>query len=204
MARLGIFGGTFDPPHLGHLILGQEACFQLDLDRLLWVVTADPPHKTDSQLAPVEARMAMVLAAIEGNAYFELSRIEVDRPGPHFAVDTLRLLRERYPDDELIYLIGGDSLRDLPDWNEPLEFIQTYDALGVMRRPDDQVDLDRLEAVLPGLTERLRFVDAPLLDISSSQLRRRIRAFHPVQYYMPPAVLELIIERRLYRDNVPA
>lgn len=199
MARLGIFGGTFDPPHLGHLILGSEACFQLALDQLLWVVTADPPHKTGNQLAPVMSRMDMVEAAIADNSYFELSRIEVDRPGPHFAIDTLKLLRKAYPEDELIYLIGGDSLRDLPNWNEPLEFIDTYDALGVMRRPDDQVDLERLETVLPGLTDRLRFVDAPLLDISSSEIRRRIRADKPVQYYLPPTVLQIIEERNLYR-----
>ncbi|HJS28119.1 MAG TPA: nicotinate-nucleotide adenylyltransferase [Anaerolineales bacterium] len=199
MARLGIFGGTFDPPHLGHLILGAEACFQLALDRLLWVVTAEPPHKAGDQLAPVEARLAMVEAAIAGNESFELSRIEVDRPGPHFSVDTLKLLRGAYPRDELVYLIGGDSLRDLPTWNEPLEFIQTYDALGVMRRPDDHVDLVQLEAALPRLVEKLRFVDAPLLDISSSELRRRLRAGQPVRYYLPPAVLEIIGERALYR-----
>jgi nicotinate-nucleotide adenylyltransferase len=170
------------------------------LDRLLWVVTAEPPHKAGDQLAPVEARLAMVEAAVAGNDCFELSRIEVDRPGPHFSVDTLKLLRSAYPHDELIYLIGGDSLHDLPAWNEPLEFIQTYDALGVMRRPDDHVDLVKLEAALPHLTENLRFVEAPLLDISSSELRRRLRAGQPVRYYLPAGVLEVIRKRGLYRE----
>jgi nicotinate-nucleotide adenylyltransferase len=198
VAKLGIFGGTFDPPHLGHLILGMEARYQLGLDRLLWVVTADPPHKAEQEMASLENRLEMVKAAIEGNSEFELSRIEVDRPGPHFAVDTIKLLRREYPGDELIYLIGGDSLHDLPGWNRPREFVEVCDAIGVMRRPDDHINLDRLEASLPGLSGKLRFVNAPLLDISSSELRQRVRESHPVRYYLPPAVLAIIRERELY------
>jgi nicotinate-nucleotide adenylyltransferase len=201
VARLGIFGGTFDPPHLGHLILGAEACFQLGLDRLLWVVTADPPHKSGHELAGLEDRLAMVEAAIEGNDAFELSRIEIDRPGPHYSADTLNILRDAHPSDELIYLIGGDSLHNLPGWSRASEFVQASDAIGVMRRPDDQVDLTTLEADLPGLVERLRFVDAPLLDISSSEIRRRIGSGHPVRYYLPPAVLEIIQTRGIYRSE---
>ena len=111
--RIGIFGGTFDPPHVGHLILAAEARDQLDLDCVLWVVTPDPPHKTTRALTPLETRLVMVHAAIDGDERFQISRIEIDRPGPHYSADTVRILAEEYPGSQLYYLMGGDSLRDL-------------------------------------------------------------------------------------------
>ena len=116
--RVGIFGGTFDPPHVGHLILAEECRTQLRLDRLLWVVTNQPPHKLDQTLSPVEKRVEMVQLSIAGNSHFELSRVDIDRPGPHYAVDTVRLLQEQLPEAELFYLMGGDSLHDLPTWHD--------------------------------------------------------------------------------------
>ena len=114
--RLGVFGGTFDPPHLGHLILAAEACSKLELERLLWVLTPDPPHKLDRKITPLEHRLAMVTLAIQDTPAFELSRVEIDRPGPHYMVDTLGLLMKAHPSAELVLLIGGDSLSDLPTW----------------------------------------------------------------------------------------
>jgi nicotinate-nucleotide adenylyltransferase len=198
--RIGIFGGTFDPPHLGHLILAAEAHYQLNLDRLLWVLTPDPPHKTGRKITSVADRLAMVEAAVLNDPRFEISRIEIDREGPHYAIETVQLLRKAHPGDELIYLVGGDSLQQLNTWYRPHDFIKACDALGVMHRPVNPLDMDRLEAQAPGITSKVRFLDAPLLEISSRELRRRIALGGPYQYYLPPEVVAVIEARNLYRN----
>jgi len=172
----GLFGGSFDPPHVGHLILASEAYAQLGLTRLLWILTPTPPHKLEKLISPVEHRLAMLQAAIAGNASFELSRVELDRPGPHYTLDTLQVIRAASPSAGLVLLIGGDSLHDLPAWHRPAELVAACDRIGVMRRPGDSADLPLLEQRLPGLTEKIRFVEAPLLDIASSDIRRRAAA----------------------------
>jgi nicotinate-nucleotide adenylyltransferase len=197
--RVGIFGGTFDPPHLGHLILAAEAQAQLRLEKVLFVLTADPPHKRGRQFAPIADRLAMVEAAIGGHDIFGLSRIEIDRPGPHYAVDTMQLLAKDHAGKNLVYLIGGDSLRDLPEWNRPQEFIDACAAIGVMRRPRTRIDLDDLAQALPGLSAKLEFVDAPLLEISSSEIRERIRDGGHYRFYVSGAVYEIIQKRGLYK-----
>jgi nicotinate-nucleotide adenylyltransferase len=185
---------------LGHLILAAEALHQLELARLLWVLTADPPHKTHRVITPLADRLAMVDAAISDNPAFELSRVEIDRPGPHYAIETVELLRERFPSDELVYLLGGDSLGGLPvSWHRPRDFVAACDLLGVMYRPGDSVDLARLETQIPGLTQKVRLIDAPLLEISSRELRRRIAMREPYRYYLPPAVIQVIATRGLYQ-----
>ncbi len=105
---LGLFGGTFDPPHIGHLILASEAYAQLGLERLLWVLTPDPPHKQGQTISALEQRLAMVKLAIQDNPDFQLSTVELDRPGPHFALDTVRIIAEQNPACDLVYLMGGD------------------------------------------------------------------------------------------------
>jgi nicotinate-nucleotide adenylyltransferase len=197
--RLGIFGGTFDPPHLGHLILAAECHAQLGLEKVVFVPTADPPHKRGRQFAPVADRVGMVEAAIRGQGIFELSRVEIDRPGPHYALDTMKFLASEYTENDLVYLIGGDSLRDLPDWNRPKEFIAACSAIGVMRRPRTRIDISQLESKLPGLSAKLEFVEAPLLEISSTEIRQRVREGGHYRYYLPNAVYEIIQERKLYR-----
>lgn len=196
--RIGIFGGTFDPPHLGHLILAAEARSQLALDRLLWVLTPQPPHKSGRPVTPLEARLEMLQATIADNPMFELSTIEIDRPGPHYSADTVQLVRQQYPDSTLAFLMGGDSLRDLPGWRQAQEFVERCDILGVMRRPYQRFDLPALEAKLPGVSARVQFIRAPLLEISSRQIRRRIAEGRPHRYYLPPAVLAVIQQRGLY------
>jgi len=132
--RCGIFGGTFDPPHVGHLALALAAQQQLNLDRVLWVPTADPPHKLGQPLSPVQDRLDMVLAAIQGQPGFEISRVDIDRPGPHWSADTVWLLKHAQPDVEWVFLMGGDSLRDLPHWGRPQELLANA-SLGVLLRP---------------------------------------------------------------------
>lgn len=197
--RLGIFGGTFDPPHLGHLILAAEARSQLQLDRLLWVLTPYPPHKRNQIVSSLEQRLDLLKAALAPDDGFELSRVEIERPGPHYAVDTIDILQKQYPDACLYYLIGGDSLHDLPTWYQPQRILERITGLGVMRRPGDDVDPAALEQALPGIGSKLLMIDAPLMEISSSELRQRIISGRPFRYYLPPAVYNLIIERGYYQ-----
>lgn len=199
--RIGIFGGTFDPPHLGHLILAAEAHHQCRLDRLLWVLTPDPPHKPDQTITPLATRLEMVQACIADAPEFELSTVDIDRAPPHYALDTVRLLREQYPDDELVYLMGSDSLLNLHLWHRPLDFIRACDGIGVTRRSDEDIHLPALEARLPGLAEKVQFVVSMILGISSSEIRTRIGSGAPVRYYLHPKVYQLIGERRLYRGD---
>ncbi len=196
--RIGIFGGTFDPPHVGHLILAEECRTQLSLDLLLWVVTDNPPHKQSVTISPIEQRVEMVMKAIDGNPAFQLSRIDIDRPGPHFAIDTVKLLKNEYPNAEMFYLMGGDSLHDLPTWNRPQDFIRVCDGIGVMRRHEDKVDLESLEKVLPGISRKVSIVEAPILEISSKQIRQRITEKMGYRYYLRDTVYKAIQELGLY------
>ncbi len=198
--KIGVFGGTFDPPHLGHLILAAEAQFQLRLDQVWFVLTPTPPHKLGFQITPVDIRLNLLRAALKDSPGFSISRVEIDRPPPHFAADTVRLLKSQLPQDEIIYLLGGDSLHDLPTWYNPQEFVAHCDLLGVMRRPGDAVDLQRIEAQLPGITAKVRFIDAPLIEVSSSKIRARVAARRPYRYFLPPQVVELIEAQGLYRS----
>lgn len=197
--RIGVFGGSFDPPHNGHLRLAQAAREQLRLGRVLWAPAGDPPHKRYQTLSPIEDRVALVEAAIAAEPAFALSRVDVDRPGPHFSADTVTLLAEQFPDDQLIFLMGGDSLRDLPTWGRP-EALLTHCTLGVFRRPGASFDLDELELALPGVKSKIEFVDAPPLDVASGEIRPRVLRGQPLAGLMPEAVARVIVERRLYRD----
>jgi nicotinate-nucleotide adenylyltransferase len=197
--RLGIYGGTFDPPHVGHLVLAAEALEQLELDRVLWVLTPDPPHKQGQYISPASLRLEMLQAAIQDNPAFELSRVDLDRPSPHYALDTMRLLRSQYPNDAIIYLMGGDSLEDLPNWHSPVEFVAECDSLGVMLRPGTMIDIPELDKKIPGVGEKVCFVGTPLLEISASDIRKRVQQGRHYRYYLPEGVYEVIEARQLYR-----
>jgi nicotinate-nucleotide adenylyltransferase len=199
--RLGLFGGTFDPPHLGHLILASEAKFQLDLTRLLWTLTPEPPHKEDQPITSVEHRLAMVNLAIGDNPSFELSRVELDRPGPHYTLDTIQILAEQNPEAEIVPIIGGDSLRALPTWHRPKELLYAAHWIGVMRRPGEPANLQALERELPGISSKVHYVDAPLLEIASREIRSRIAEGRPFRYYLPRLVYEYISEHHLYYQS---
>lgn len=199
--RIGLFGGTFDPPHLGHLILASEAQTQLGLNRLLWILTPEPPHKLDQTITPVEDRLAMVQLAIADNPAFELSRIELDRPGPHYTLDTIQLVAAQNPGADIVPIIGGDSLRDLPKWHEPQKLVYACHWIGVMRRPYDRSNLDELESQLPGISSKVHYVDAPLLEIASREIRNRIAEGKSVRYYLPANVFDYISQHHLYQER---
>jgi nicotinate-nucleotide adenylyltransferase len=196
---IGLFGGTFDPPHVGHLILAAEARDQLDLARVLWVLTPQPPHKRGQPITPLAHRLAMLEAMLTDLPEFELSRIEIERPGPHYAIETVQAAAAQCPGAEITYIMGGDSLRDLPAWHRPADFLSACHTLGVMRRPSDQIDLDALERALPGIRAKTRFIEAPLLTIAASDIRRRIAGGKTFRYYLHPKVYEYIQQHHLYR-----
>ena len=197
ITRLGVLGGTFDPPHYGHLALAENARVQLGLDRVLFVPAGQPPHKPEHPVASDHHRAAMVQAAIADNPGFALSRVDLDRPGPHYTVDMLALVQQEYPGAELVFLMGGDSLAQLPFWRDPAG-IARLARLAVMRRPGYEPDLEALERTVPGLSERLLWIDAPPLALSSSDLRRRVREGLPICYLVPPPVESYIREHHLY------
>lgn len=197
--RLGVLGGTFDPPHMGHLILAEQAREQLDLDRVLWVPAADPPHKQGRRISAVEHRVEMVTYAIAGNPSFQLSTVDISRAGPHYTLDMLRLLREQYHPAEFFFLIGEDSLRDIVTWHEPQQIVQEA-RLGVMARPGVVTDLAEIEGAVPGLQAAVTRVDAPLIEISGSDIRARVAAGRSIRYMLPFPVYHHIHQNRLYQD----
>jgi nicotinate-nucleotide adenylyltransferase len=198
--RIGIFGGTFDPPHIGHLILAQEAQAQLALDHVLWVVTPFPPHKKLHKISPVQDRIAMVLLAIAGNRKFILSRVDIDRQQPHFAVDTVAQLRKKSPKDEFYYLMGTDSLNDLPTWHDPVRFVSICHSIVIMVRRDESVDTSKLDADIPGLNKKLKFLETPLIEISGTDIRNRVENGKQIRYFVPDKIYHYIINHKLYQS----
>jgi nicotinate-nucleotide adenylyltransferase len=200
--RIGIFGGTFDPPHVGHQILAMEASEQLGLEQVLWVLTPDPPHKIGKKITQIDVRKLMVNAAIGDDPGFIFSSVDLDRPGPHYVLDTMKLLRNKFQSYDLVFLMGGDSLHDLPRWHKSQEFIEACDKIGVMRRPGEKIDLYDLKQELPGIINKIEFIDSPLLEISSNQIRQLVSTKKPYRYYLPDEVYRLIEEMHLYQDGV--
>lgn len=197
--RLGILGGTFDPVHHGHLVAAEETRYQLELDRVLFVPAGTPPHKPARPISPAHHRLRMIELAIAGKPYFALSRVDVDRPGPCYTVETLELLRAEWgPDPTFFFIEGSDSLADILTWYRPQRLIELAE-LAVAERPGARLHLAELEKHLPGLTDRLHWVQMPLLQISSSDLRSRVAAGRPISYLVPPAVEAYILESGLYK-----
>lgn len=201
MERLGLFGGTFDPPHLGHLILAAMCADALALETVWFVPAAQPPHKRHRRVTPIENRLAMLALALADNPQFTLSRIDNDRPGPHYTVDMIRLAQAKRPEAEITFLMGGDSLHDLPTWHAAPDLLDLC-RIAVMRRPGDGVDMTSLEQALPGLGQRLVFVDGPAMAFSATEIAARVRAGRSIRYLVPEAVRGYIEAHGLYLDGV--
>jgi len=198
--RLGILGGTFDPIHHGHLVAAEEAHDQLQLDQVLFVPTGIPPHKPRRPISPSFHRLRMVELAIAGKPYLAISRVDVDRSGPCYTVDTLELLRaEQGPEPTFFFIEGADSLADILTWYRTQRLIELCE-LAIVERPGVEIDLPQLENHLPGLTARIHWVQMPRLEISSSDLRARVRAGRPITYLVPAAVEAYIVEHGLYKQ----
>ncbi|MEX0711898.1 MAG: nicotinate-nucleotide adenylyltransferase [Pirellulales bacterium] len=199
--RLGLFGGTFDPVHYGHLLLAELCREAAGLDTVWFVPAAVPPHKLDRELAPAAQRVEMLELAIGGQESFAVGTMEVDRGGLSYTVDTLAAMATEYPGSELFLLLGADSLRDLPTWREPGRILELAAPL-VARRSGAQVDFDCLAPfVAPARLAEFRRhqVDMPLVELSSSEIRRRVAAGLSIRYQTPRAVEKYIQHAGLYR-----
>ena len=198
--RLGILGGTFDPVHHGHLVAAGEARHQLALDLVLFVPTGTPPHKREQPILLAEHRLRMLELATAGREHFAVSTVDIDRSGPCYTADTLELLRAEWGPEPTFYFIeGADSLADILSWYRPQRILELC-HLAVVERPGTKIDVDRLAQHLPGLESRLHWIQMPLLEISSSDLRARAIAGRPISYLVPRAVEAYIVEHTLYRE----
>lgn len=196
--RLGIYGGTFDPIHIGHLRIAEEGREQMGLDRVLFVPNQVSPFKTDRTVTPGAARLEMVRLAIAGNPAFTASDIEIRREGPSYAVETLRALQGEFPGAELFFLTGADAIRDLPDWREPEALLLLARFVGATRPGSDRDEV--LLALPESWRARITFIEMPGLDISGTNLRERVQAGRSIRYLVPAAVGEYINRHGLYAE----
>jgi nicotinate-nucleotide adenylyltransferase len=197
--KVGILGGTFDPIHYGHLVAGEEARCALGLERVLFVPSARPPHKVEYPVSPPEVRVEMVRLAIADNPAFELSTIELDRPGLSYTVDTMAMLQEQLgPSADLYFILGEDALADLPTWHQPEKLLDICQLIAVNRPGYHSFSLRLLERQLPGVERRVHPVRIPELAIWSTELRARVASGLPIRYLVPDPVHDFIYQHGLY------
>lgn len=191
--RLGLLGGTFDPPHVGHLMVAQDALEALDLDRVLFIPAAVPPHKQGQVTAPAKVRLEMLRAAIAGDPRFAADDMEIRRPGPSYTVTTLRELREREPDSRLFFLAGTDQMRELHTWKEPQEIARLATLVAVSREGAavNQCGCGHLP---------LRSIQVTRIDLSATHVRRRVAEGRSIRYLVPEGVEAIIRREGLYRE----
>ncbi len=197
---VGIMGGTFDPIHFGHLVAAEEARRCYGLTRVIFIPNGQPPHKKQYQVTPAEQRYEMVVLATASNPAFETSRIELNRPGPSYAVETVQALREELGREASIYFItGADAIREILTWREPKRLLELCEFVAAMRPGYDRRSVE--EALGPELRERVRWLAIPGVDISSTELRRRAGARESLRYLTTQAVARYIEARGLYRKQ---
>ena len=198
---IGVLGGTFDPVHLGHLIIAEEVREQLKLDKVLFVPSAHPWLKEKRIITPAEHRVSMLRLALSSNPHFQISMVDVEREGPSYTVDTLSDLKRQFGDSvSFFFIMGWDSLRDLHLWKDPARIIQQCRLVAVGRPGSAKPRLSALEAVLPGISKRLLLLQKPLIGISSSEVRQRVARGLSIKYLVPEVVEGYIREKGLYRS----
>ncbi len=198
--KVGIMGGTFDPIHIAHLIIAEEARTRLALDRVIFIPAGEPWMKPGHIVSAAGQRVEMVKLAISSNPAFSLSLSEIERPGPTYTVDTLeQLLGELGYDTQLFLLLGWDSVAELPAWKAPYRVSKMATVVAFPRPGFTKPEIAALERAMPGIAERMVFLDEPYLEISSTGIRKRIADGGSVRYLVPDAVGQYIIEYRLYK-----
>lgn len=198
--RLGLFGGTFDPPHLGHLILAEQCREQCALDEVWMLPSGQPPHKRSGEMTAGDRRAEMIELAVAGHPAFRVDRRELKRTGTTYTVDTLRQFHDEDPARELFFLIGADSLADLPGWRQPAQILQLATIVAVNRGDRPFPDTSALvDTVGSELAARVVRVTIPGIDLSSTDLRRRVREGRSIRYFVPRAVEAYIREHQLFR-----
>jgi nicotinate-nucleotide adenylyltransferase len=203
LGRIGILGGTFNPPHLAHLICAQEAYDQLGLERVVLMPVSVPPHKEAADDPGAEHRLEMCRLAVAKDDRLAVSRLELDRPGPSYTADTLRAIHESAPGDDLTFIVGGDMAHSLPTWREPGAVLELATVAVAERSGTRRADIEQRLADLGG-ADRIRFFAMPRIDISSSDVRRRVRDRRPIRYLVPDEVVHYIGAEGLYRAEVRA
>ena len=198
MIRLGLLGGTFDPPHYGHLVAANEVAWQLHLDRVLWLPARQNPLKRGEPSSSAEDRCEMVRLAIAGNPLLELSRLDLDRPPPSYTVDLLELLHR--DDNELFFLVGADILPELARWRSPEEILRLARLVVVNRPGAPPPDIAGLTALHPDVSARVDLVTVPGVAVASRDLRARVRGDQPIRYLVPPDVERYVAEHGLYQE----
>jgi len=200
--RLGLLGGTFDPVHWGHLLMAEQCREQCRLDQVWLLPAGSPPHKSDNAISTGKQRAEMLEFAIAGNPDLIVNRMELSRDGKTYTVDTLEQLQQERPDDELFFIIGADSLNDLPDWREPERIIEYATVVAVNRGDRPLPDREELTQQLgEKITSRVELVAMPGMDLSSTDIRHRVREGHSIRFMVPRAVEAYIAENRLYREQ---
>jgi nicotinate-nucleotide adenylyltransferase len=195
---LGVLGGAFNPPHVGHLLLAQEARWQLELDRVLLMVTGVAPHKEIEEDPGAEVRLEMAGLAAADDEGVEASELEVEREGPSYAYRTLELLAEAEPERELVFLTGADVAASLESWERPERVVELA-RLAVVPRQDTEMEEVRSTLERLGAADRAEIIEMPLCGVSSTMIRQRAKAGQPLRHLVPDPVAELIGERGLYR-----
>lgn len=199
--RLGVFGGSFDPVHVGHLIVAEILRHDLGLDRVLFLPAGRPPHKPEQELAADHHRVAMLKLALSDAPGFEISTLDLDRPGSSYTATTLELLRDELPaGTDLYFLMGQDSLRDFPKWRDPGRIAQLAN-LAVALRPDVDVNVADIARAVPEAEGRIQLVSVPLIGVSSRDVRRRIRQGESFRFQVPNVVANHIVSHGLYSDD---
>jgi len=196
--RLGIMGGTFDPIHYGHLVAAEEARAAFGLHLVTFIPCREPPHKKDYQVTDAEHRYAMTMTATCTNPHFDALRIELERLGPSYTIDTLRQLHAAHPQAELFFITGADAVRELLTWREPERLVALCRFVAVTR---PGYDLRGLERDLGELARSVAAIEAPGVNISSTQIRERVAQGRSIKYLTPDAVETYIVKHRLYRDS---
>lgn len=197
--KLGVLGGTFDPIHIGHLVLAEEVRVRLGLDEVLFVPAGNPWFKADVPITAVEHRLRMVRLAIKDKPHFKLSTMEVERPGRAYTVDTMAELRGTLDSGgELFFILGWDNLRGLPRWREPERLITLCRLVAVPRVGEQAPDQNTLETAIPGLSKRVIMLDKPQIAVSASLVRERVAAGRSISHLVPQAVERYIGEHKLY------
>jgi nicotinate-nucleotide adenylyltransferase len=200
-ARLGVLGGSFDPPHVGHLWLATLAADAMALDRVLVVPAPRPPHKPGWQLSPAENRLAMASLAVADDPRLEVSTIELEREGPSYTVDTLEALRSASPDAELVLVMAADSLAGISTWRRPERLLQLAEWAVGPRPGSAPPPAEELARQLGGDARRIHLLDGPALDVSATEIRARVAAGRAIRYLVPRGVERYIAEHALYRGR---
>ncbi len=207
-ARIGLYGGTFDPIHLGHLIVARAVRELLAMERMILIPSARPPHKAAEETTAAAHRLAMTRLAADGEPGMEVSDCEIKRSGPSYTIDTVAEFRRRLGDDvELNWIIGADTLRELATWHRVEELVDACRFVVAARPGSESPDLDPLREVLRDeQIDRLRAnrVETPLIDISATEIRRRVADGRSIRWLVPESVRAYIHEHRLYRTHVAA